>query len=137
MSKQAMPIDTQQVMERLTGAGVPDQQARAHASVLREALQDYDSQSSDRFVTKQDLVEALAPIHDALLRLDAKIDATAARLDAKIDATAARLDTKIDAVDAKIDTAVSNLKSDLILWIASAGIFQTGVIAALVLEVAT
>lgn len=126
MSKQAMPIDTQQVVERLTGAGVPDRQARAHAFILSEALQDFDAQGSARFVTKQDLDEALAPIHEALVRLDARINA----LDAKIEAVDAKIDLKIDA-------AVSKIKGDLILWIVSAGIFQTGIVAALVLELAT
>lgn len=127
MSKQAMPIDTQQVVERLTGAGVPDQQAKAHASVLRDALQDYDGHSSDQFISKQELAEALAPIHEALIQLDAKIDGTAARLEAKIDA----VDAKIDA---KIDAAVSKAKADIALWIISAGFIQTGLIAALMLK---
>lgn len=133
MSKQAMPIDTQQVVERLTGAGVPDRQARAHACILSEALQDFDAQGSARFVTKQDLDEALAPIHEALVRLDARINA----LDAKIEAVDAKIDVVDAKIDLKIDAAVSKIKGDLILWIVSAGIFQTGLVAALVLELAT
>ncbi|HEY1044333.1 MAG TPA: hypothetical protein VGE60_10765 [Telluria sp.] len=121
-----MPIDTQHVVEKLTGAGVPDQQARAHASVLADALQNFDGQTRHRFVTKQELVEALAPIHEALIRLEARMDA----MEAKIDAVDAKIDTKIDS-------AVSKLKAEVALWIVSAGFVQTGIIAALVLEIAT
>ncbi|MFD2366020.1 hypothetical protein [Pseudoduganella sp. GCM10020061] len=42
MTMPPMQIDTQQVVEKLTGAGVPHRQARAHASVLSDALQDVD-----------------------------------------------------------------------------------------------
>lgn len=126
MSKQAMPIDTQQVVEKLTGAGVPDQQAKAHAAVLNDALQDFEARTGDRYVTKQDLSEALAPIHEALVRLDARIDA----LEAKIDAVDAKIDTKIDA-------AVAKVKAEVALWIVSAGFLQTGIIAALILEIAS
>lgn len=136
MSKQAMPIDTQQVVDRLTGAGVPDQQAKAHACVLVDALQEYDGHSSAQFVTKRELAEELAPIHAALIRLDAKIDATAARLEARIDAVEAKIDAVEARIDSKIDAAVSKAKADLALWIVSAGFIQTGIIAALVLEMA-
>ncbi|HEU4850550.1 MAG TPA: hypothetical protein VFT37_00185 [Telluria sp.] len=154
-----MPIDTQQVVDKLTGAGVPDQQAKAHASVLSEALRTYDAQLAARICTKQDLAAALDPIVATLARLeasikalDAKIDATAARLNAKIDATAARLDAKIDAaaarLDAKIDASESRLdekisaagskiKGELIGWMISIWAFQSALITALVLKVAS
>lgn len=118
MSKQAMPIDTQQVVEKLTGAGVPDQQARAHASVLGEALRDHELRAHEQFVTKLDLVEALAPIHEALIRLDAGVVA----LNAKVDA----LEGKIDD---KIDTAIAKVKAEVAVWIVSAGLLQTSIIA--------
>lgn len=118
MSKQAMPIDTQQVVEKLTGAGVPDRQARAHASVLNEALQGYELRARDQFVSKQDLTEALMPIHEALAVLNAKVDL---------------LNEKIEA---KIDAAIAKVKSEVALWIVSAGLFQTSIIAALILELA-
>jgi hypothetical protein len=137
MSKQAMPIDTQQVVEKLTGAGVPDQQARAHASVLSEALQDYELRAHEQFVSKLDLVEALAPIHETLIRLEANLVA----LNAKVDALEAKLDKKIEAlelrIDEKIDTAIAKLKAEVAVWIVSALLFQTGIIAALMLELAT
>lgn len=125
MSKQTMPIDTQQVVEKLTGAGVPPQQARVHASVLSDALQDHASRIHDDFVTKQDLAEALAPIHATLGRLEAAVVALNARVDA--------LEAKIDM---KIDTAIAKLRAEVALWIVSAGFLQTGIIAALILELA-
>jgi len=133
MSKQAMPIDTQQVVEKLTGAGVPDQQARAHASVLSEALQDYELRAHDEFASKQEPLEALKPIQDALIRLEAAIAALNARVDA--------LEVKIDGLEAKfdirIDAAISKVKAEVALWIVSAGLLQTSIIAALILELAS
>ena len=129
MSKQAMPIDTQQVVDRLTGAGVPDQQARAHASVLNETLQDYELRARDQFVSKQDLAEVLVPVREALAALNEKVDALAAQLNMKVDA----LDEKMDA---KIDAGVAKVKAEVAVWIVSAGLFQTSIIAALILELA-
>jgi hypothetical protein len=155
MSVPAMPIDTQQVVDKLTGAGVPDQQAKAHASVLSDALRSYDAQLATRVCSKQDLAAALDPIFVTLTRLeasikaleaaikavDAKIDATAARLDAKIDVTTARLDAKIDAtaarLDEKIDASSSKMKGELIGWMLSIWAFQSALITALVLKVAS
>lgn len=147
MSIPAMPIDTQQVVDKLTGAGVPDQQAKAHASVLSEALRTYDAQLAARVCSKQDLAAALDPIVATLARLealikalDAKIDATAARLDATIDATAARLESKIDASEArleeKINASSSKIKGELIGWMLSIWALQSALITALVLQVA-
>jgi ParB-like chromosome segregation protein Spo0J len=117
MTKQAMQIDTQQVVEKLTGAGVPHRQARAHASVLSDALQDVDLRFHDQFITRQDLAEALAPIHEALTRLEVRINA----LDAKI--------------DSKIDASMAKNRADVARWIFTSGLFQTGIITALMLEI--
>lgn len=133
MSRHAMPIDTQQVVDTLTNAGVPLQQAKAHASVLDDALHDYEDQHCSQLCTKQDLTTALAPLHGKLSSLDSEIVV----VNAKIDAAVTRLDARIDTVEARMTAKIADTKTDLVLWIVSAGIFQTGLFTALLLKVAT
>jgi hypothetical protein len=56
-------FDRLRYMDKLTGAGIPEPQARAHADAMDNALR-------ESVATKNDLV----PIKTEIARLDAKID---------------------------------------------------------------
>jgi hypothetical protein len=70
-------LDTLEFAKRLEAAGVPREQAEAHAQAVRDTL-------APQLATKADLDAAVA-------KLDAKIDTVAARLEA----TMATLDGKL------------------------------------------
>lgn len=103
-----IPIDTQEVVERLTDAGVPERQAKAHASVLLDSLQHQDDDLRVCMCTKADLAAAIEPVIRAITDLEAKI----AMIEAKL--------------DAKIDGSIARLKGEVITWLISLGILQSG-----------
>lgn len=57
-----MPIDTQEVVDQLQQAGVPAQQAKAHAAVLANALDSQAQEIKDHCCSKLDLARAVAPL---------------------------------------------------------------------------
>jgi peptidoglycan hydrolase CwlO-like protein len=136
----SLPFDTLEMVERLEGAGVPAAQAKVQVSMLAEAIRSEDASISDRFVSKQDVVQELASIRALIEKLNAKIDSKIDMLDAKIDARIGMLNTKIDAeigmLDTKIDKSASDVKSELIRWVVTVGILQMALIAGLVLKLA-
>ena len=71
------PIDTQQVVDKLTESGVPNRQARAHAALLAESLRSPDMQTNARLCSKSEL-------QSAVTSLDAKIDTSIAKLKAQL-----------------------------------------------------
>lgn len=125
MSTSAMPIDTQQMVHERTAAGIRQAHAGAIVSVVAGAMQRHHALIVETVCSKCDLDHAVSG-------LNARID----EVNAKIDAVAARLDAKIDAVDAKIDVSISKLKAELIMWIVSAGLFQSGLIVAMMINIA-
>ena len=108
------PFDTPRVVERLEGAGVPAEQARMHASVFADVLQQTISAEgecmAERFASKQETGAEFSQIEVSLEKLDAKIDTTAAEL-----------------------------KSELVRWmvsvVVSVGVLQTALIAGLLLKI--
>ena len=108
------PFDTPRVVERLEGAGVPAEQARMHASVFADVLQQTISAEgecmAERFANKQETGVEFSQIKVSLEKLDAKIDTTAAEL-----------------------------KSELVRWmvsvVVSVGVLQTALIAGLLLKI--
>ncbi|TFW35657.1 DUF1640 domain-containing protein [Massilia horti] len=50
-----MHFDTQKMVERLEGAGVPSPQARAHSAGLAEVVNAFEATITERFASKQDL----------------------------------------------------------------------------------
>lgn len=158
----SLPFDTLEMVERLEDAGVPTAQAKVQVSMLAEVIRSEDASISDRFVSKQDVIQELASIRTLIEKLDAKtntrfemldakidskfgmldakIDSKFGMLDGKIDANIKTLDTKIDAnigmLDIKIDKSASDVKSELIRWVVTVGILQMALIAGLVLKLA-
>lgn len=106
------PMDTLQVAERLIGAGVPDEQAKAHAAVLVDAMRAQQLSLERRMVTAEQLSGALAPIHIELARHGVELAALTGRIEAvekQLVATEARLVCKIAQVESKIGETEARL----------------------------
>ncbi|MBV8635043.1 MAG: hypothetical protein JO002_11170 [Burkholderiaceae bacterium] len=106
----ASPFDTLKMAERLQEAGVPVEQAKMHAVVLAEALT--EASYTDRFASEPKVSAEFALVKIALEKLDAKID----------------------KVDAKIDKTAAELRTEMIRWMVTLGIVQTGLISGLFLK---
>ena len=91
----AAVIDTLRFADRLKESGIQARHAEGIARALGEEL-------ADRLVTKSDLDEALSPLRDGILALEARFDGLDPRFEA-IDAKFDAIDTKFDAIDAKFD----------------------------------
>ena len=121
-------FDTLKMAERLESAGVPPEQARMHAmllfEVLAEGISSNEAGLSERFVSKQEFTSEISELKVAIARVDTKID----RLEARIDS----LELNIDA---RIAKAIAELRSQMIHWIVSVGVLQTGLITALILKI--
>lgn len=120
----APPFDTQKVVDQLERSGVPSEQAKAHATVLLEAILAQEHALNQHYFNKQDATREFAALH--------------ARLD-KMEVSIEKLDTKIDIayekLDAKIDKSIAALKGQLIGWVISIGMLQTALISALALKI--
>ena len=136
MSTSTMPIDTQQMVHELTAAGIAQGHADAMVSVIAGTFGRYHAFLLDGVATKCDLDHAVAELRSDLEKLQSELDHAVAKLQSDLDRAVARLDAKIDAVAASNDSAISRLKAALIKWIVSAGLFQGGLIVALVLKLA-
>jgi hypothetical protein len=100
-----MLFDTQKMVERLEGVGVPPAQARMHTVLLAEAVSAVETTIIERCASKQDIAQGFVEMRAV-----------------------------IDKLDARVDTRVAELKSEMIRWVVSVGILQTALIAALLLK---
>ena len=91
----AAVIDTLRFADRLKESGIQARHAEGIARALGEEL-------ADRLVTKSDLDEALSPLRDGILALEARFDGLDPRFEA-IDTKFEAIDTKFDAIDSKFD----------------------------------
>lgn len=104
-----MPIqfDTLDYAKRLASAGVPTQQAEAHATALGEVLGSAVVVHGELAALERNLMGEIKLVSQnvdtKVGALEVKIDALELRLDTKIDALELRLDTKIDALEQKFD----------------------------------
>ena len=101
-----MPIqfDTLDYAKRLASAGVPTQQAEAHAAALERNMLGEIKLVAQRVDTR---VGALDVKIDALeLKLDSKIDTLEQKLDSRTDALELKLDSRIDAMEQKFDSRI-------------------------------
>lgn len=105
MAAPAKSVDTGKIVDQLTASGVPVDQAKAHATVLADALQMHTTQPQERFVTKEELREELRPIRAAIAELQAAV--------AELQTTVAELQTTVAALDAKLDTKVLELNAKI------------------------
>lgn len=105
-----VPVDLLKIVERLEGAGVPHEQAKALAEVI-----DAERKSADaRYLPRDDLAHELFPIKSGIDKVDAKVE----RLEIKIDKSAAEV------------------KFEIMRWTVSVWFLQFGLLAALLFKLA-
>ncbi|PHV19585.1 hypothetical protein CSQ92_25960 [Janthinobacterium sp. BJB446] len=100
-----MPIqfDTLDYAKRLASAGVPTQQAEAHATALGEVL-------GSAVVVHGELAALERNLLGEIKLVAQKIDTQAGALELKIGALELRLDTRIDALERKFNTRLDALE---------------------------
>ena len=109
-----MPIqfDTLDYAKRLASAGVPVQQAEAHAAALGDVLGSAVVVHSELAALERNLlgeIKLMAQRVDTRVgALDVKIDALELKLDSRIDALELKLDSRIDVLEQKFDARFDN-----------------------------
>ncbi len=107
-----MPIqfDTLDYAKRLASAGVPTQQAEAHAAALGDVLGSAIVVHGELAALERNLlgeIKLVAQRVDTRVgALDVKIDALELKLDSKIDTLEQKLDSRIDALEQKFDSRI-------------------------------
>ena len=99
-----MPIqfDTLDYAKRLASAGVPTQQAEAHATALGEVL-------GSALVVHGELAALERNLLGEIKLVSQNVDTKVGALEVKIDALELRLDTKIDALEQKFDARLERM----------------------------
>ena len=111
-----MPIqfDTLDYAKRLASAGVPTQQAEAHAAALGDVLGSAVVVHSELAALERNLlgeIKLVAQRVDTRVgALDVKIDALELKLDSRIDTLELKLDSRIDALELKLDSRIDALE---------------------------
>ncbi|MDI3296445.1 hypothetical protein [Janthinobacterium tructae] len=111
-----MPIqfDTLEYAKRLASAGVPVQQAEAHAAALGDVLGSAVVVHSELAALERNLlgeIKLVAQRVDTRVgALDVKIDALELKLDSRIDTLELKLDSRIDALEQKFDRRIDALE---------------------------
>ena len=109
-----MPIqfDTLDYAKRLASAGVPVQQAEAHAAALGDVLGSAVVVHSELAALERNLlgeIKLVAQRVDTRVgALDVKIDALELKLDSRIDVLEQKFDRRIDALEQKFDARFDN-----------------------------
>lgn len=107
-----MLFDTQKMVERLEGAGVPPAQARVHTALLGEAISTLQATMIEHCASKEDL----------------------ARVEVRMDTGFKSLEEHLATATALLRAAISDTRSDLMKWVVTVGILQMALIAGLVLK---
>jgi len=111
-----MPIqfDTLDYAKRLASAGVPTQQAEAHAAALGDVLGSAVVVHGELAALERNLlgeIKLVAQRVDTRVgALDVKIDAQEQKLDSRIDTLEQKLDSRIDALEQKFDSRIDALE---------------------------
>ena len=111
-----MPIqfDTLDYAKRLASAGVPVQQAEAHAAALGDVLGSAVVVHGELAALERNLlgeIKLVAQRVDTRVgALDVKIDALELKLDSKIDTLEQKLDSRTDALELKLDSRIDVLE---------------------------
>lgn len=107
-----MPIqfDTLDYAKRLASAGVPTQQAEAHAAALGDVLGSAVVVHGELAALERNLLGEIKLVAQGVDTrvgaLDVKIDALELKLDSKIDTLEQKLDSRIDALEQKFDSRI-------------------------------
>lgn len=111
-----MPIqfDTLDYAKRLASAGVPVQQAEAHAAALGDVLGSAVVVHGELAALERNLlgeIKLVAQRVDTRVgALDVKIDALELKLDSRIDTLELKLDSRIDVLEQKFDRRIDALE---------------------------
>ena len=111
-----MPIqfDTLDYAKRLASAGVPTQQAEAHAAALGDVLGSAVVVHGELAALERNLlgeIKLVAQRVDTRVgALDVKIDALELQLDSRIDTLEQKLDSRIDTLEQKLDSRIDALE---------------------------
>ena len=107
-----MPIqfDTLDYAKRLASAGVPTQQAEAHAAALGDVLGSAVVVHGELAALERNLLGQIKLVSQRVDTrggaLDVKIDALELKLDSRIDTLELKLDSRIDALEQKFDSRI-------------------------------
>jgi len=107
-----MPIqfDTLDYAKRLASAGVPTQQAEAHAAALGDVLGSAVVVHGELAALERNLLGEIKLVAQRVDTragaLDVKIDALELKLDSRTDALELKLDRRIDALEQKFDSRI-------------------------------
>ena len=127
----AIPIDTLQLAERLKEAGFTEQQAEVLTAVEAGLIESNIANKRDLKELETVLTWGVKELETALRR-DMKEMEAALRRDVKEMEAALRRDMK--EMELRLEVKVADAKADLIRWVVSAGILQTAIIAALLVN---
>ena len=111
-----MPIqfDTLDYAKRLASAGVPTQQAEAHAAALGDVLGSAVVVHGELAALERNLLVEIKLVSQRVDTrvgaLDVKIDALELKLDSRIDTLELKLDSRIDALEQKFDSRIDALE---------------------------
>ena len=111
-----MPIqfDTLDYAKRLASAGVPTQQAEAHAAALGDVLGSAVVVHGELAALERNLLGEIKLVAQRVDTragaLDVKIDALELKLDSKIDTLEQKLDSRTDALELKLDSRIDALE---------------------------
>lgn len=103
-----MPIqfDTLDYAKRLASAGVPTQQAEAHASALGEVLGSAVVVHGELAALERNL---LGEIKLVAQKVETRVDALELKFDTRVDALELKFDTRIDALEQKFDARLERM----------------------------
>lgn len=133
MPASAKSVDTRKIEDQLTESGVPVEQAKAHASVIADAIQMHSTQLQEFLATKEELSEVRA----AVAALDAKIDSKVLELNAKIDMVKIELYATIEATAEKLRQDIRrDLRRDIAIAVLSSSLIQIVILGWLILKLA-
>ena len=111
-----MPIqfDTLDYAKRLASAGVPTQQAEAHAAALGDVLGSAVVVHGELAALERNMLGEIKLVAQRVDTragaLDVKIDALELKLDSKIDTLEQKLDSRTDALELKLDSRIDALE---------------------------
>ena len=134
-----MPIkfDTLEYARRLAEAGIPPDQADAHAQALSEALATASVTPAELVLVRSELLarmdmlksEVYARMDRLKVEIDARIDQLKVEIDARIDQLKVEIDARIDQLKVEIDARFDHLnaKFKVVYWLTGLSLAMSAV----------
>ena len=105
-----LQLDTLEYAKKLKTAGVPAEQAEAHAAALRDALAHSVAFRGDLVSLENNLSTKMANMES---RLESKIEGVESRLGSEIEGVESRLGSRIEGVESRLDSKIEAVKLEL------------------------